>query len=156
MGRGLSDYRNQLKIQKEEEEKEKQSSSKTNGSTGGLSKFRLEKTIGLDTLESDLKSLGTTVKGIYEGWQTEETMKNTRSTIESMYNRLASYQDYQKQYGGADLSKLTNTYKTVLDGWDDLSSYYKKYKTADDYDKALKDIETAKATRKKMETHVDK
>ena len=156
MGRGLEDYRNKMKIKKEEEEKNSSSNTTTKSSTGGLSKFRLERTINLDTLESDLNSLGTTIEGIYDGWQTEETMKNTRSSIESMYDRLTSYQEYRKINGitedEEDVNKLVDSYKTTLDEWDDLSMEYGQHKSADSYNKALKNLEAAKEKKKKQET----
>ena len=114
-------------------------------------KYRKQKAeeLGLDTLETDLNSLGTTIQGIYGGWQTEETMRNTRSSIESMYNRLTSYQDYRKTYGiteGDDkINDLVNAYKTTLDDWDGMSAYYGEFKNADAYNKA----EQAKAKDKK-------
>lgn len=101
-------------------------------------KNELTQKVGLDTLETDLTSLGKTVNDIWDGWQTEETMRNTRSSIESMYDRLLSYQDFQKQYGGADLSELTKTYKTVLDDWDNRTTLYGGFKNADAYNVAVK------------------
>ena len=127
----------------------KTSSNSTNATTGvreryekRIRKKELETTIGFDTLETDLNSLGTTIKGIYDGWQTEETMRNTRSSIESMYNRLTSYQDYRKTYGVTDgekdIADLVNNYKTTLDNWDSLASHYGEYKNADAYKNAEK------------------
>ena len=135
MSRGLSDYRNKLKDKKKDDEKNKSSSSTATKSTsGGLSKFRLERNIKFDTLESDLKSMGETVDKIDNEWQTQETMKNTRSAVESMYHRLTSYQDYQKQYGGgADVTDLVSAYKTALEGWDDRAKFYGQYKDAESY-----------------------
>lgn len=118
---------------KREEENKKSSSSNSPTNSQRARKLGYERTIKLDTLESDLKSMGKTVQSIYDGWQTEETMKNTRSAVESMYNRLTSYQDYQKQYGGADVTDLVNSYKSVLDGWDDRTKLYGGFKNADAY-----------------------
>ena len=117
-------------------------------------KASLTKTIGFDTLESDLNSLGTTIEGIYDAWQTEETMRNTRSSIESMYNRLTSYQDYRKTYGitdgEKDITDLVNNYKTTLDNWDSLASHYGEYKSADEYKKAEKAQSDAKKRKSQM------
>lgn len=100
--------------------------------------------IGFDTLESDIKELGKTIQSVYDGWQTEETMNNTRSSIETMQTRVNAYQEYQKTYGngkGADPTDLLNNYKSILEGWDDLKYHYSKYKNADDYNKALAESE---------------
>ena len=123
------DYVNKKK--KEEDEKKSSSAPKKVGNFG---KYVMGQKIGLDTLESDLKSMGKTITKIRDGWQTEETMNNTRSAVESMYNRLTSFQDYQKQFGGgADVTDLVNSYKSVLDGWDDRTKLYGGFKNADAY-----------------------
>ena len=92
---------------------------------GAISEF------GLDTLGDDLTSLSKTING----WQTRETMDNTLSSVQSMYDRLGKYQEYQKKYGGTDLSEVLTSYKSVLDGWEDLSKYYGQYKDAESYTK---------------------
>ena len=43
----------------------------------------------MDTFEADLQSVGNTINNIYSGWQTQETMANTRSSVEEMQNRVA-------------------------------------------------------------------
>lgn len=102
----------------------------------------LRNKIGFDTFESDLNSLGKTVNSIYEGWQTEETLNNTRSSIEAMQGRISAYQDYRKQYGGgADLTELSKSYEKILGNWDNISSEYGKYKSADEYNTAKKEYE---------------
>ena len=132
-------------------ETKKQSS---NSSTADILKNRLgqRKAItefGFDTLSSDLSSLSTTIDKAYNGWQSQETMKNTLSSVQSMYDRLGKYQEFAKQYGGTDLSELRDAYKGVLDNWDDLSKKYKGYSNAKDYNKAIK---SAEALDKKMRT----
>ena len=117
---------------KKDEEKEKKSSTSQLGNFG---KYAIGKTLGLDTLSSDLTSLSKNLDSVFSGWQTQETMKNTLSSVQSMYDRLGKYQEYQKKYGGADLSELHNAYKSAIDGWDDLSRDYAKYKNADAYKK---------------------
>ena len=96
---------------------------------------RLFKTINMDTFQSDLNSLTTTIQNVYNGWQTPETMNNTRISVQNMYDRIGKYQDYQKKYGGADLSELYNTYGTVLKDWDTLAEEYGRYKNADAHKK---------------------
>ena len=136
MGRGLSDYRKKL-----EEEKKSSSSSGNNSKSRGLDKFRLERNIGFDTLEADLTNMGTTLNNIYSSWQTPETMKNTRASVESMQKRINDYRDYQSKYGSgssADLDNLASGYQSVLDNWDNLTATYGYFKNADAFDKALK------------------
>ena len=117
----------------------------------------LEGIIKFDTLDSDLSSLGTTISKAYDGWQTEETMKNTRSAIESMYNRLTSYQEYRKNYGITDNEKevndLVETYKSILDGWDDKTEIYSGFKNADAYNKQRKQWDLSAQFRVKTGTN---
>lgn len=136
--------KNKYNKKKTEEEEEKTTKKTQQSNSFNFIQYSQQKSLGLDTLESDLKSLGKTVEEISNGWQTEETMKNTRSSVESMYDRLKAYQEYQKTYGGTDLTELSNTYKSVLDGWDDLSDYYGSYKSADEYKTALETDEKMK------------
>lgn len=93
---------------------------------------------GLDTLQSDLTSLSDTIGSVFNGWQTRETMDNALSSVQSMYDRLGKYQEYQKKYGGADLSDVQTSFKSVIDGWEDISKHYGQYKDADTYNNALK------------------
>ncbi len=92
-----------------------------------------QSSFGLNTLQSDLTSLSDTIGSVYNGWQSKETMNNTLSSVQSMYDRLGKYQEYQKKYGGTDLSEVLTSYKSVLDGWDDLSKTYGQYKDAESY-----------------------
>ena len=105
------------------------------------------KSTDFDTLGDDLASLSTKIDSVYNGWQSRETMENTRLSVQNMYNRLGKYQEYQKAYGGTDLSQLHTAYKSVLDSWDDIASHYGQYKDADSYNKALE------KTRKEAEAY---
>ena len=96
----------------------------------------LKNKIGFETLDSDLKELGTTVESIYNGWQSQDTMNNTKASIVSMQERLNAYQEYAKLFGGEDVSELAKGYQSVLDDWDNRASTYGKFKTAEDYTKA--------------------
>ena len=129
-------------LRKKREEEKKSSSSTTTNKTyknsDRLKKIRLERDIDFDTFEADLNSLGTTIQGIYDGWQPQDKMSKTKTTVEAMQARIKSYQDYQKIFGGADLSELANSYKSVLDNWDNISSVYSQYKDADSYTVAKK------------------
>ena len=98
-------------------------------------KRNLESTIGFDTLESDLSDLGSTIGNVYNGWQTQETMLNTRKAIETMHKRLSDYQTYQSKFGGNDLSDVVSGYQSVLEDWDGLTSMYGQYKDADSFTK---------------------
>ena len=100
------------------------------------SKTRLKTTINFDTIDSDLKSLGTTVESIYNGWQTQETMNNTKASILTMQERLNAYQEYAKLFGGTDVTDIANSYQAILEDWDNRATTYGKFKTAEDYTKA--------------------
>ena len=104
-------------------------------------KFDLAKGINFETLQNDLATLTKTIQSGYSGWQSRETMESALPSIQSMYDRLGKYQEYQKLYGGADLSELHTMYKSVLDDWEGLSREYSKHKDANSYNSA---IESAK------------
>ena len=123
---------------KKKDEEKNYTSSGFNDYSSVVDKQILSKSIKLDTFESDLTSLSKTIGNIYNGWQTKETMANTLSSVQSMYDRLGKYQEYQKKYGGADLSDLHSSYKDILDNWEDLSKHYGTYKNAEEYNGAIK------------------
>ena len=50
-------------------------------SSFNLVKKDLENTIRFDTFTSDLSSVGKTIEDSYKGWQSQETMQNTRYAI---------------------------------------------------------------------------
>ena len=106
-----------------------------------VSKQYLSQTINLDTFQSDLTNTIKSIGDAYNGWQTRETMDNTLSSVQSMYDRLGKYQEYQKQYGGTDLSELLGGLESAIGGWKDLSVKYGKYKDAKSYDKAMKEAQ---------------
>ena len=115
-------------------------------------KFKLEKAISFDTLQSDLKSLTSTVDNVYKGWQTRETMENTRSAIDSMYNRLGKYQEYQQKYGGVDLSEIRSGLESIVSEWNDLSKQYGRHKSEDEYKTAIENTKTLLAEEDKART----
>ena len=96
----------------------------------------LKNKIGFDTLDDDVRKLGTTVESVYKEWQPQETIDNTKSTIVSMQERLDAYQEYSKLFGGEDVTELANGYKSILDDLDNRAAIYGKFKTAEDYTKA--------------------
>jgi hypothetical protein len=111
------------------------------------------KTIGADTLHSDLENLFTTIGTVYDGWQTRETMENTLSSIRSMNDRIGKYQEYSKKYGdGADLSELQGNLKNIMTDWDELSRQYARHKDADSYKKAIQSAKDSLAEEEKMKT----
>jgi hypothetical protein len=126
-----TDFFTSAPYKNEEDEKKK--------STGGkFGKYAMEKSIGFDTFQSDLSSMGKTISNIYNGWQNEETMKNTRSSIEAMQKRINAYQEYQKIYGGADLSDIASGYSSLLENFDERTKIYGDYKNAEEYSAAMK------------------
>ena len=131
-------------VNKSKKNEEESKASSTSSQLGNFGKYAFNQEI--KTLQSDLTSLSKTIDNVYKGWQTRETMDNTRSSIQSMYDRLGKYQEYTNKYGGADLSALQTSYKEILDGWRDLSKSYAGYKSADEYNEAVK-----KAGEKAME-----
>ena len=154
---GFKDWyenRNKTTITKKDETSNKTTSSSgfKDWYTDRQNKFDLQKTINFDTLQSDLTNLSQTIGNVYNGWQTKETMQNTLSSVQSMYDRLGKYQEYQKKYGGTDLSELQGNFKSLIDEWDDLSKQYGRYKSADDYTTAIKNTKLKLAEEEKMKT----
>lgn len=142
MARTYNDVKNRKKDKDEEEVKVSASSSERR--IEQMARKRQEKYIGFDTFESDLNSLGGTLTDIFGGWQTAETMNNTKASIEAMYGRIGAYQDYRTKYGNnslPDLTELHETYKTALEGWDDQADEYSNYSNADAYNEAIKTAE---------------
>ena len=140
---GFKDWyenRNKTTISKKDEPSNKTTSSSgfKDWYTDRQNKFDLQKTINFDTLQSDLTNLSQTIGNVYNGWQTKETMQNTLSSVQSMYDRLGKYQEYQKKYGGTDLSELQGNFKSLIDEWDALSNEYGRYKNADAYNVSKK------------------
>ena len=130
------------KMAKQSEEDEEKASLQTSQSNGyDAMRYFKSKSLGLDTFETDLKTMGKTVYDLSKNWQTQETMNNTRAAVEGMYGRINSYMDYQKQYGGADLTDLQSSYKKVLDNWDKQTKLYGGFKNADAYNKSVKNSE---------------
>ena len=136
----------EIRKKRDEEEKKSSSSATTTKSyrnSDRLKGSRLKNTIDFDTFESDLSSMGKTIGDITGGWQTKETMINTKVAIESMQGRINAYQEYRKLYAPSlpDLSDLSKGYSEVLSGWDERTKTYGKYKDASSYTKAMKDAE---------------
>ena len=129
----MGKFLDSVKNKKVENNKNTSTSTKTVGKFG---KSVMESKIGFDTIDSDLKVLGTTVESIYKGWQSQETITNTKSTIASMQERLNAYQEYAKLFGGEDVTELAKGYQTALADLDNLAATYGKFKTAEDYTKA--------------------
>lgn len=104
-----------------------------------LVKSDLEREIGFHNFSSDLESLNKTIYDTYNGWQTSETMKNTKSSLESMYDRLGSYKTYQRLFGDkgndANIDDLRGSYRKAIEGWDTLASEYSIYKNAEAHSK---------------------
>lgn len=115
--------------------------SSTTKKVGKFGKSVMESKIGLDTLDTDLKSLGTTVESVYNEWQPEETMNNTKASILTMKERLNAYQEYAKLFGGEDVTELVTGYQSILDDWDDITGIYGQYQNADAYNKVKKNAE---------------
>lgn len=117
---------------KREEESKKASSNGTMRNSDKVKKLKAERTIGFDTFESDLQSMGETINNIYSGWQDADTMKKTKTSVEEMYGRIKSAQEY---FGDkADFSEMLKGYEDVLGQWDDRASYYGMYKNAKAFD----------------------
>lgn len=123
-----------------EEGLKKSSSGSKRTTADDIGRRRLGERFGIDTFETDLRDMGNTISNIYSGWQTQETMKNTRASVEAMHERIGHYQNYQKRYGGSDLTEVRNSYQTVLDQWDDRTTAYGNYQNADAYNKAVQKL----------------
>lgn len=131
-------YENNTEEKLEERRQQKLSSSAEEKpfSLEDYGKNLLGKKFGMDTFERDLQNMTSTVNSISSEWQTQETMQNTKSSVEDMMKRIDAYQTYQKRYGGEDLTELHGGYKQLLKKWDDLSGVYAGFENADAFNKA--------------------
>ena len=113
-----------------------------------------ENLIGFNTINDDLNLLGTKINNIYNGWHDADTMKKTKSSVENMYKRLTAFQEYNKNYGegSVDITETVNAYKTVLDEWEGLTSYYGKFKDENAYKRAKREEDKAAFKKEKMKT----
>jgi hypothetical protein len=105
-----------MESRKKREEEAKSPSSTGISNSDRLRKRKLEQGIGLDTFESDLSNVNTTLSSVLGGWQTQETLANTRSAVENMYKRTSDYQTYVSKYqpdSQTNVGELTNYYKQV-------------------------------------------
>ena len=118
----------------------------------GHIKSQLENDIRLTTFQSDLSSMGKTIEDSFTTWQSPETMEMNRSAVGVMKDRINKYQEYQRLFGGADLSDLASGYQSILDDWDDRTKTYGKYKSADEYDNAMKLAKAELEKRESMKT----
>lgn len=141
----LSNSQRLKEARKKREEESKNSSSQSASrnyrNSEKLEMRKLERNIGLDTFESDLTSLGSTVQSIYSDWHDPDTLNNTKSSVESMMKRINDFQTYQSKYGSADasnISEIASGYQSVLDDWDKLSEAYGYYQNADAFNAARK------------------
>ena len=145
MARNIDKIIEESKKKKKEGAFESNPSSSSNYIDSVVNKSKLSHSIGLDTLESDLHTMGETLNNIYGSWQTKETMDNTFESVNKMYNKLVGYQDYYTQYGKEsglpDLSELLNTYKEAVEGWGGRTELYGHYQNADAFNKAVKDYQ---------------
>ncbi len=133
----------EIRKKREEENKSSSSQSVSGNMTNSqkLAKRRMERSIGFDTLDFDLNNMNSTIQNVYSGWQTPETIKNTRTSVESIQNRLKDLGTYQSRYGvqsGLDLDGLSSGYQSVLENLDMLESVYGDFETAEAYDGYMK------------------
>ena len=68
----------------------------------------MQQALGFDTFESDINALNKTINKVNNGWQTQETMKNTLSSVKSMYDRIGKYA------GGGSIVPITGFANSVV------------------------------------------
>lgn len=120
---------------------------------------------GFNTLATDLEKTNELVVGIANGWQSPETMQQSKKAIEDMYGRLGAYVGYQlsnaventlKENGmnlyGAGVwrsdaigqdnpaAELYNQYGKFLEEYDNRAAYYGHYQNADAYNEEQKNL----------------
>lgn len=123
-----------------------------------LDRHKLERSVNLDTFESDLSNVNTTLSSALSSWQTQETMQNLRSSIESMYKRTNDYQTYLSKYQPdtkVNLGDLSSYFEDVLGNWDGIASTYGRYKDADSYTKETTKLkELTSMTKDELASHL--
>lgn len=145
----IKDYSSIVSNAKKNKKKdEKNTSSNFKDYSSIVEKRVLYKTIGFDTFESDINNLNKRINSATSGWQTQETMKNTLSSVQRMNDRLDKYQEYRTKYGNdelPDISELQTNYKSSMDYLKSLSEEYSGYDDAESYKKVADE-------RKKLQT----
>jgi hypothetical protein len=109
-------------------------------------------------LDSEVESVRQAILSA-DSWQTEETMSNTRSAIETTKKRVEDYVAFRKEYGiteGDDkISKLLESYDSILGDWDKRAGTYANYESKEAYDKAQKDYnDKSNADTKALESEL--
>ena len=107
----------------------------------------LENTIRFDTLSNDLNTVSKTIGDTYSGWQTQETMLNSRSSVEAMRDRLNAFKEYERLFGDKkspksnNISSISDFVSSALENWDKQSEIYGSYKTADAFNNARRNAQ---------------
>lgn len=144
MGRFL-DYVNSTEEEEKKKKKEQEQKVETpSQKLGNFAKYVVEDYIGFDTFESDYKNVIGQINSATSGWQTQETMKNTKASIEQIRGRVDAFEKYQKQFGngkGVSMSDSLKSLDDLLKNWDNYTSLYGQYKNADAFSKAKKTAE---------------
>ena len=113
-----------------------------------LAKNRQKRLISADTIDADLKSLNESLSSTFGGWQDAETLKNTKSSLESMVGRLDAYKQYLTGRADEDtlsqISSIHDDYSKVLEGFDQYTESYGKYSSADAWNRVIKEAEAAR------------
>ena len=120
-----------------------------------IDKIRYEKDIDFDTFESDYKTVVDQINSATSGWQTRETMKNTKKSVKQMKGRIESYEKYREKFGngeGVSMSDSIKSFDELLEQWGTLTSEYGRYESSEDYTKALEEIQAATKKREKQKT----
>ncbi len=101
----------------------------------------LYKEVGLDTLESDLKSTADMVNKAYSGWQDASTMDKVKEQVKSMQGRLSAYDDFRTRYASdaADMSELTKSYADISTDLEERSKVYSEHRSAKEFEKGIAD-----------------
>lgn len=104
-----------------------------------VERMQLEQKINLDTLTTDLQTVNQTIQTTYSGWQNQDHMKSTISTVQEMRNRLNIARKYKNKYAkdwDFDVDGAIDYYEKAIEEWEDQSKLYSGYQNADAFDKA--------------------
>ena len=109
-----------------------------------IAKHRFERSVKVDSIDSDIANLKQDINSFYSNWQSQDDVKKYRDSIVSMQNRLTDFDSYLSYNTSKESNTIRNNIKTISENLsnlikqvDERSKLYAKYKNADEWNNAV-------------------
>lgn len=109
-----------------------------------IAKHRFERSVKVDSIDSDIANLKQDINSFYSNWQSQDDVKKYRDSIVSMQNRLTDFDSYLSYNTSNESNTIRNNIKTISENLsnlinqvDERSKLYAKYKNADEWNNAV-------------------